>query len=64
MLFELIMKGKFDFDERYWKDISVQAKDLIRLMLQVDPAKRITTYQVCSRDASLLLFARRLTPIM
>lgn len=46
VLFELIMKGRFDFDPRYWKDISSDAKDLIRNMLQVDPVKRYDTYQV------------------
>jgi calcium/calmodulin-dependent protein kinase I len=35
VLFEMIMKGRFEFDERYWKDITGDAKDLIRNMLQV-----------------------------
>lgn len=46
VLFELIMKGRFHFDERYWSDVSSSAKDLIRNMLQVDPVKRYNTYQV------------------
>eukprot|EP00043_Microstomoeca_roanoka_P013660 m.134043 g.134043 ORF g.134043 m.134043 type:complete len:479 (-) comp15814_c1_seq1:495-1931(-) len=46
VLFELIMKGRFDFDERYWKDISKEAKHLISNMLVVDPVKRYDTYQV------------------
>lgn len=46
VLFELIMKGKFDFDDRYWKDISKEAKHLISNMLVVDPVKRYDTYQV------------------
>ncbi len=46
VLFEMIMKGKFDFDERYWKDLSKEAKNLISNMLQVDPVKRYDTYQV------------------
>lgn len=46
VLFEIIMKGKFDFDERYWRDISKEAKSLIRNMLHVDPRKRLTTEQV------------------
>ena len=46
VLFELIMKGKFDFDERYWHEVSADAKDLIKHMLIVDPVKRFTTYQV------------------
>jgi calcium/calmodulin-dependent protein kinase I len=35
VLFEMIMKGRFSFDERYWKDVTAEAKDLIRNMLQV-----------------------------
>jgi hypothetical protein len=35
VLFELIMKGKFEFDERYWKDISVDARNIVSNMLQV-----------------------------
>ena len=54
VLFELIMKGKFDFDDRYWHEISSGAKDLIRAMLQVDPEKRITTQQVCNADHTVL----------
>ncbi|EGD72143.1 CAMK/CAMK1 protein kinase [Salpingoeca rosetta] len=46
VLFELIMKGRFDFDERYWKDISKEAKHLISNMLVVDPIKRYDTCQV------------------
>lgn len=46
VLFELIMKGRFHFDERYWRDVSDSAKHLIRNMLQVDPVKRYNTYMV------------------
>lgn len=45
-LFELIMKGKFDFDARYWSEVSPEAKSLIRNMLIVDPAKRLSIDQV------------------
>lgn len=48
VLFEMIMKGKFEFDERYWGEISKDAKNLITNMLQVDPIKRYDTYQVLS----------------
>eukprot|EP00055_Hartaetosiga_balthica_P018571 m.134796 g.134796 ORF g.134796 m.134796 type:complete len:414 (+) comp9734_c0_seq1:249-1490(+) len=48
VLFELIMKGKFSFDDRYWKDVSKEAKHLISMMLTVDPVKRYDTYQVLS----------------
>ena len=49
VLFELIMKGKFEFDERYWSEVSKPAKELISQMLQVDPVKRFDTYQVGQR---------------
>ncbi len=45
-LYELIMKGKFEFDERYWSEISQSAKNLIKNMLTVDPAKRYDAQQV------------------
>eukprot|EP00056_Hartaetosiga_gracilis_P001575 m.45873 g.45873 ORF g.45873 m.45873 type:complete len:433 (+) comp10699_c0_seq4:506-1804(+) len=48
VLFELIMKGKFSFDDRYWKHVSKEAKHLISMMLTVDPVKRYDTYQVLS----------------
>jgi len=49
-LFELILKGKFSFDERFWGGISASAKNLITNMLQVDPVKRYDTYQVLSHS--------------
>lgn len=45
-LFEMIMKGKFEFDDRYWGEISEDAKNLIVNMLQVDPVARYDTEQV------------------
>lgn len=47
-LFELIMKGQFEFDERYWSDISKDVKGLIVNILKVDPSQRITSYQILS----------------
>ncbi len=44
-LFEKIKKGSYTFDHRYWKHISDEAKDIIRNMLIVDPAKRMTAEQ-------------------
>lgn len=46
VLFELIMKGCFKFDERYWSEVSKEAKHLISNMLVVDPVKRYDTYQI------------------
>lgn len=41
-LFRKIVAGKFDFDDEEWGDVSEDAKDLVRQMLVLDPAKRIT----------------------
>jgi len=41
-LYEKIKKGQYEFLRPYWDPISDVAKDLIRKMLTVDPAKRIT----------------------
>jgi calcium-dependent protein kinase len=45
-LFEIIKKGKFDFDAPAWKMISNEAKDLIRRLLVTDPDKRITADEI------------------
>jgi len=47
-LFEQIMKADYDFPEEYWKDISEDAKDFIRKLLVVNPAKRLTGKQALS----------------
>ncbi|KCV72870.1 calcium/calmodulin-dependent protein kinase I [Fonticula alba] len=41
-LFQTIMAGVFDFHVEYWSHISDSAKDLIRRLLTVDPAQRLT----------------------
>lgn len=45
-LFAQILKGDFEFDAPYWDDISDSAKDFIRHLMCVDPAKRYTCKQV------------------
>lgn len=45
-LFELIKTGQYEFDEADWKDISEDAKDLIRKILVVNPSQRYTTTQI------------------
>lgn len=45
-LFQLIMKGKFEFQSPYWDDVSESAKDLIKKMLIVNPANRLTAADV------------------
>ncbi|KAI9251995.1 kinase-like domain-containing protein [Helicostylum pulchrum] len=41
-LFDCIMKGKYDFDDEYWGDISPEAKNLINRLLTYDPKERVT----------------------
>ncbi|XP_077473752.1 peripheral plasma membrane protein CASK isoform X21 [Stigmatopora argus] len=44
-LFEAICKGKNKMNPRQWTQISESAKDLVRRMLMLDPAERITVYE-------------------
>lgn len=44
-LFEKIKKAQYDFDPEYWGHITREAKDLIRGMLTLDPARRLTVDQ-------------------
>ncbi|XP_077583891.1 peripheral plasma membrane protein CASK isoform X16 [Stigmatopora nigra] len=44
-LFEAICKGKYKMNPRQWTQISESAKDLVRRMLMLDPAERITVYE-------------------
>ncbi|XP_062853694.1 calcium/calmodulin-dependent serine protein kinase b isoform X5 [Trichomycterus rosablanca] len=44
-LFEGIIKGKYKMNPRQWTHISESAKDLVRRMLMLDPAERITVYE-------------------
>lgn len=48
-IYRSIIKKKFTFPEMKWKDISVEAKDLISNML-CDPDKRLTAQQVLQHD--------------
>ncbi|KAJ5923664.1 hypothetical protein N7454_008909 [Penicillium verhagenii] len=42
-LIEECRTGRIIFHERYWKDVSQDAKDFIMTMLQADPTKRVTS---------------------
>ncbi|CAB1457174.1 unnamed protein product, partial [Pleuronectes platessa] len=44
-LFEAICRGKHKMNPRQWIQISESAKDLVRRMLMLDPAERITVYE-------------------
>lgn len=41
-IIEAVLKGKYTLDEPEWDDISEDAKDLVRKMLEYDPSKRIS----------------------
>lgn len=41
-LFRQIVSGDYQFDPQHWDSVSVEAKDLIARLLQVDPNKRLT----------------------
>jgi len=45
-LYEEICQGSFDFDGSYWPEVSDDAKSLIRRLMAVDAAKRITLSEV------------------
>jgi serine/threonine protein kinase len=40
-----ILKGEFHFNQEIWSNITIEAKDLIKKLLTVDPMKRITAEQ-------------------
>jgi len=40
-----IRQGEFQFSEKDWKDVSTEAKDMIKGLIAVDPAKRLTAKQ-------------------
>jgi calcium/calmodulin-dependent protein kinase I len=46
-LIEECKNGRVVFHERYWKDVSKDAKEFISYLLQPDPAKRPTS-EVCN----------------
>ncbi|KAI9043810.1 serine/threonine-protein kinase [Aspergillus affinis] len=44
-LIEECSTGRIIFHERYWRDVSKDAKDFILTMLQPDPSKRVTSQE-------------------
>lgn len=44
-LFRLIRKGRYEFHEQYWSDVSNDAKDLVAKLLIVKPEDRLTPSQ-------------------
>lgn len=45
-----IKQGAYDFEAPEWSMVSVEAKKLVRNMLQVNPAKRFSIEQVMQSD--------------
>merc|ERR1719222_1191188 len=45
-LFDQILHARFDFPSPWWDNISKEAKDLVKAMLVIDPAARLTAAQV------------------
>ena len=35
-------RGKYKFHENFWDDISIEAKDFVRRLMNVNPSKRLT----------------------
>lgn len=56
-IFNAILRGHVDFSSDPWPQISPQAKDLVKKMLNSDPKQRLTAYQVLSIFAFLPLFS-------
>lgn len=47
-LAQYIIRGDYEFHDKYWADISESAKDMISHMLQVDPENRLTAIDALS----------------
>lgn len=47
-LAQFIIRGDYEFHDKYWEDISESAKDMISNMLQVDPGARLTAIDALS----------------
>jgi serine/threonine protein kinase len=47
-LAQFIIRGEYEFHDKYWADISESAKDMIHNMLQVNPDVRLTAIEALS----------------
>ena len=48
-LFRVIRKGKYEFHDEYWGQVSSEAKDLIKSMLTVEPKRRASAKQALEK---------------
>ncbi|GBG33915.1 Protein kinase, putative [Hondaea fermentalgiana] len=62
-LWSNICKGEFDFDDPAWDHISMQAKDLIKRLIVVDPSKRYDTDQLLNHPWVKQMASVPATPI-
>ncbi|KAM3146719.1 Protein kinase domain containing protein [Paramecium bursaria] len=49
-IMEAVKRGQYSFDSPEWKEISIEAKNLIRKMLDRDPRKRISAEDALNDD--------------
>jgi serine/threonine protein kinase len=55
-IFKAVLKSKLDLSPDVWDNISDGAKDLVKKMLNPDPSKRLTAYQVLCKCYDLDLW--------
>ena len=53
-IFRNVLKQELKFDPEHWRDISKDAQDLIRLMLDKNPKTRITAEQCLAHNWFLI----------
>ena len=53
-LFEAIKAGAFELKPEQWDDVSLEARDLVRQMLTVDPKRRPTSEALCDHPWFML----------
>jgi len=51
---QAILRGNIDFKREPWPNVSVNAKDLVRRMLEPDPKLRLTAKQVLGMSSLML----------
>ena len=49
-MYARVKQGTFDFDPRFWANVSPQAKSFIRSLLQVEPPKRLSAAAAMQND--------------
>ena len=63
-LHDQITNARYSFKDKYWHDISAEAKDMVQSLLTLDPRDRITVPGVLAhawlKDSDVLATARRL----